>query len=197
MPKGRPREFDYDAALDKVLALFWRHGYDGVSIAAVSDALGISVPSIYAAFGNKENLFLKSVARYAQSAGHIYHESFKKKTAYAVAKAILEGEVALVTQKDKPNGCMMVNGALVTGPESEQISRQMAQMRQTAEGWMAARFKQAKKDGDLPPNADPKALAAYIMTVNSGLAVQARSGVSRRDLKRVVALALANWPQQT
>ena len=196
MPKGRPREFDVDQALDSALALFWRHGYEGVSIAAVSEALGISVPSIYAAFGNKEGLFLKSVERYAQRAGAIYHESFKKETAYEVAKAILEGEVDLVTQKDKPNGCMMVNGALVTGPESEGISRQMAAMRQTAEGWMADRFKQAQKDGDLPKHADPKALAAYIMTINSGLAVQARSGVAKKDLKKVIELALLNWPHR-
>ncbi len=195
MAKGRPREFDKEKALDIALELFWRHGYEGVSIAALANALGIKVPSLYAAFGNKESLFLKAVERYGQSAGHIYHESFKKKTAREVAQAILEGEVKLVTQKNRPNGCLMVQGALVTSPESEKISTMMAGMRGMAEKWMADRFKQAQKEGDLPADADPKALACYIMTINSGLAVQARSGVSKARLKQVVQIALQNWPK--
>ncbi len=193
-PKGRPREFDIEKALDAALLLFWRHGYEGVSIATLSKNLNISVPSLYAAFGNKETLFLKTVEHYAKDAGHIYHESFKKKTAYEVAKAILEGEVNLVTQKDKPNGCMMVQGALVTSPESEAISQRMAQMRLTAEGWMADRFRQAIKEGDLPASVDAKTLACLIMTINSGLAVQARSGVNKAQLKKVVSSLLEGWP---
>lgn len=193
-PKGRPREFDVEKAQDAALLLFWRHGYEGVSIATLAKTLNISVPSLYAAFGNKEELFLKAIERYARDAGHIYHESFRKETAYEVAKAILEGEVNLVTQKNKPNGCMMVQGALVTSPESERISEQMARMRLTAEGWMAERFRQSKKDGDLPASVDPKTLACLMMTINSGLAVQARSGVSKAQLKKTIAAFLECWP---
>jgi AcrR family transcriptional regulator len=195
MVKGRPREFDADKALNIALDLFWRHGYEGVSIAALANALKIKVPSLYAAFGNKESLFLKAIGRYSDQAGHIYHDSFKKKTAREVAQAILEGEVELVTQKNRPNGCLMVQGALVTSPESEKISSMMAGMRGMAEQWMADRFRQAQKEGDLPADADPKALACYIMTINSGLAVQARSGVSKKQLKQVVKIALQNWPK--
>lgn len=194
--KGRPREFDKEEALEIALKLFWRHGYEGVSITMLAEAMKIKIPSIYAAFGNKEALFLAAVKRYADQAGHIYHESFKKKTAYEVAKAILEGEVWLVTQKDKPNGCLMIQGAMATSPESEKISSMLADMRGMAEKWMADRFKQAKKEGDLPASADPVALACYIMTVNSGLAVQARSGVSKAQLKKVISIALQQWPKR-
>ena len=192
--KGRPREFDIKSALDTALLLFWRHGYEGVSISTLSKALKISIPSLYAAFGNKEGIFLKAVEHYAKDAGRIYHESFKKKTAYEVAKAILIGEVNLVTQKGKPNGCMMVQGALVASPKSEGLTHHMAQLRLTAEGWMEDRFRQAQKEGDLPPGADPKILACLVMTVNSGLAVQARSGVSKEQLHKVVVSFLEGWP---
>ncbi|MFZ4762202.1 MAG: TetR/AcrR family transcriptional regulator [Alphaproteobacteria bacterium] len=194
MPKGRPREFNIENALEIALRLFWQHGYEGVSIAALAEAIGIKAPSLYAAFGNKENLFWEAVRLYSDQAGHIYHESFKKKTARAVAEAILKGEVDLVTQRDKPNGCLMIQGALITSPESQKISTQMAKMIATAEGWMADRFRQAQKDGDLPKDADPQALACYIMTLNSGLAIQARNGASKKQLLKVVEIALQNWP---
>ncbi len=194
MAKGRPRNFDVDAALDVALRLFWTHGYEGVSVAKLAAAMGINVPSLYAAFGNKEQLFIKAVERYGCQNGGFYHRAFKLKTAREVAEYILEHEVKLVTMPDAPDGCLMVQGALVTSPESEAIRAMMASMRMTAERWMAERFAQAKKEGDLPADADPKALACYIMTVNSGIAVQAKSGVPRRMLKRVAALAMQQWP---
>lgn len=194
MAKGRPRQFDKDQALDTALQLFWQHGYEGVSVAMLADAMGIKVPSLYAAFGNKEDLFLQAVERYGALNGCMYHDSFKKKTARDVARAILDGKVELVTRQSTPNGCLMVQGALVTSPESEKIRRLMADMRGMAERWMKERFEQAQKDGDLSPDADPAALACYLMTVNSGLAVQAKSGVKRAQLKKVVDIAMRGWP---
>jgi AcrR family transcriptional regulator len=194
MTRGRPRQFDREKALDTALKLFWTHGYEGTSVALLAKEMGINLPSLYAAFGPKEALFLAAVERYANSAGEIYHRAFTKKTAREVAQAILEGEVNLVTQADKPNGCLMVQGALATSPESEAIACQMATMRATAEQWMAERFQQAKAEGDLPAHADPALLASYIMTLNSGIAVQAKSGVPRTELMKLVAFALQNWP---
>jgi AcrR family transcriptional regulator len=195
MARGRPRQFDKDAALDIALALFWRHGYEGVSVAMLAAAMSIRIPSLYAAFGSKESLFLAAVRRYSDFAGRIYHDAFALPTAREVAHAILLGEVDLVTQPNRPNGCLMVQGALVTSPQSEKIAELMGGMRLTAEGWMEARFRRAQADGDLARDADPKALACYVMTVNSGLAVQARSGVSREQLLAVVDIAMRAWPE--
>lgn len=194
MPRGRPRSFDRDAALDAALHLFWAHGYEGTSVAALAAAAGVNVPSLYAAFGNKEDLFIAAVERYGRLNEGLYLESFKHKAAYEVARAILTGEVALVTQKGCPDGCLMVQGALVTSPESEKIRKMMADLRRTAEKWMAERFARAQKEGDLPPDADPAALACYIMTVNSGIAVQAKSGVPKKELEKLVDIALRGWP---
>lgn len=194
MARGRPRDFDKAEALDMALKLFWRYGYEGTSVAMLAETIGVNVPSLYAAFGNKESLFLECVGRYSELNGAIYHESFKKETAREVARSILEGEVELVTRRGTPDGCLMVQGALATSPDSESIRKMMAGMRAKAEKWMAGRFQKAIDEGDLPPDSDPAALAGYLMTVNSGLAVQAKSGAKKKQLLKVVEIAMRNWP---
>lgn len=194
MPRGRPRNFDREEALDTALKLFWRHGYEGTSVAMLAKTIGVNVPSLYAAFVNKESLFVECIERYGELNGKMYHESFQKKKAREVARSILEEEVELITRRGTPDGCLMVQGALVTSPESESIRKMMAGMRGLAEKWMAERFEQAIDDGDLPSDADPAALACYLMTINSGLAVQAKSGVKKKQLLKVVEIAMRNWP---
>lgn len=194
MAKGRPRSFDVDKALDSALRLFWQHGYEGTSISQLASAMGVNVPSLYAAFGNKENLFAKVLHRYGELNGGMYHDSFKKKTSREVAEAILMGEVELVTRDETPDGCLMILGALLTSDESENVRKMMSDMRAMAEGWIRDRFVSAKKEGDLPADADPAALACYIMALNSGIAVQAKSGVNRAQLKKMVRVAIQNWP---
>lgn len=194
MSRGRPRQFDKEKALDTALKLFWEHGYEGTSIALLAASIGINVPSLYAAFGNKEALFLEAVKSYSAANGGFYHEALKKETAREVAQHILDHEVKLVTMPDAPDGCLMIQGALVTSPESEKIREMMAGLRRTAEKWMEERFVRARREGDLPADADPAGLACYLMALNSGIAVQAKSGASRRELKKVVDIAMRNWP---
>lgn len=194
MRTGRPRQFDREAALDIALKLFWQHGYEGASVAQLAKAMGINAPSLYAAFGCKETLFVEAVKRYGDLHCAFYPEVLAQETAYDVARKMLEEEVELITKHDHPNGCLIVLGALVTSPGSEAIRAQVSAMRNMGEQWLCDRFKRAKKEGDLPENADPAALACYIMTLNSGLAVQAKSGVSKKQLKQVVEIALRNWP---
>lgn len=194
MAKGRPRKFDTQEALKTALHLFWRHGFEGVSVAHLANSMGINVPSLYAAFGNKQELFLRTVELYGKTNANIYHPALQLPTAREVAYAVLMAEVDLVTNPNAPDGCLMVQGALVTSPESEGLAQLMAQMRATAETWLSDRFEQAKKDGDLPQSADPKALGCYIMTINSGIAVQARTGVKREDLLIVVEMAMKSFP---
>lgn len=194
MARGRPRQFDKEKALDTALKLFWTHGYEGTSIAFLAEQIGVKVPSLYAAFGNKEALFMAAIERYSELNGKMYHESFQKKTAREVVQAILDGEVELVTRRNSPDGCLMIQGALVTSPESEKLRTMMAGMRRMAEKWVEKRFIQAQQDGDLSKGADPAALACYIMALNSGIAVQAKSGATKKELQEVVKVAMQNWP---
>ncbi len=192
--KGRPRKFDKQQALDAALKLFWNHGYDNTSVAQLSDAMGIKPASIYAAFGSKEELFMAVVERYGELNGGLYAQSLVKPSAREVAESILTGEVELVTRKDWPDGCLVVQGALTTTPDSENIRQFMNGVRNIPVGWMRDRFVRAQEEGDLPPDADPETLAVYIMTVNCGLAVMARSGASREQLEQVVVQAMQSWP---
>jgi len=197
MQRGRPRNFDKTEALDTALKLFWQHGYEGTSMAMLTKTIGVNVASLYAAFGNKESLFVQCVERYSELNGELYHESLKKKTAHDVARSVLEAEVALVTRRGTPDGCLMIQGALATSPDAEKIRKMMAQMRAMAEKWMADRFRQAIDEGDLPSDTDPTALACYLMTINSGLAVQAKSGVGKKQLLKVVEIAMREWPSSS
>lgn len=194
MAKGRPRSFDKDEALDIALKLFWQYGYEGASISQLADAMGIKIPSLYAAFGHKENLFKQAVQRYGELNGKLYHDSFAKKTAKEVIQSILEGEVELVTRETCPDGCLVIQGALATSPASESVRKFMCELRAMAESWMRERFERARKEGDLPPEADPATLACYVMALNSGIAVQAKSGVGKERLIQVVRHVMESWP---
>lgn len=194
MARGRPRTFDKDQALDTALRLFWRHGYEGTSIALLASAIGVTVPSLYLAFGNKERLFLQAVAHYERYSGALYADAFARASARDVASAILFGEVDLVAGGDTPEGCLMVQGALATSPESEPVRQAMAKLRLAAEADVARRFERAAQEGDLPPQWSAGALASYVMTVAAGIAVQARTGLSRDALLGVAGMAMSIWP---
>src|SRR6202521_5231707 len=90
---GRPRAFDADGALDRALVIFWRNGYEGASLPALTQALGINRPSLYAAFGNKEAVFRKAVERYERGPASYTHKALKKPTAREVVEALLKGVV--------------------------------------------------------------------------------------------------------
>lgn len=193
-PRGRPLAFDQDKALDQALRLFWAHGYEGTSMAELTEALGINKPSIYAAFGNKEALFRKALAKYLKGPVAYVTSALQEPTAKKVAMTLLTNAVEVMTNPDNPCGCMVVQGALSCGPGAGLIQQELAGYRNRFEAVLAKRFEQAKTEGDLPEKADPVALAKYLATLHQGLSVQATSGASREALQAVVNMALKHWP---
>ncbi len=190
---GRPREFDTDEALERAMKLFWRQGYDGTSLADLTQELGITRPSLYAAFGSKEGLFLKALDLYEARAG--YREAaLTAPTARAYARALLEGAADLHGDKKNPPGCLGVQGALACAPQSDTVRLELIRRRKTGERIIRDRLKRAKAEGDLPPEADPADLARYLSIVIYGITVQAAGGATRKELRRVAELALKNWP---
>jgi AcrR family transcriptional regulator len=196
MTRGRPRAFDKTQALDTALRLFWRYGYEGTSIAAPAEQIGITMPSLYLAFGNKESLFMQAVEHYERYSGALYTDVLASPSAREVALGILQGEVELVAGGETPEGCLMVQGALATSPGAEKVRACLAEQRRKAQSLVAERFERARLEGDLPEGWEPQALASYIMTVASGMAVQAKSGASRQELLDVVETAMLIWPPQ-
>ena len=110
MAMGRPRAFDRDKALDQALHVFWERGYEGTSIADLTEAMGINPPSLYAAFGNKETLFREALDRYEARRDEIMAEAFAAPTAREAMTRLLEGTADRLSDKDKPRGCLMVQG---------------------------------------------------------------------------------------
>ena len=191
---GRPLEFDPRDALDKALELFWRHGYEGTSLTDLTKAMGIVRPSLYATFGSKEDLFRKVVDLYWSRHMGFARAAREKPTAREVVEALLFGFADAVTGCGTPAGCLGVNGALACSPASEDIQKELAARRTRDEAILRKRLERARSEGDLPKDVSPADLAKFIATVLRGMAVQAKSGASRQDLRRVAAMALRAWP---
>jgi AcrR family transcriptional regulator len=152
------------------------------------------VPSLYAAFGNKETLFRKALEHYLESPASYMTNALKEPTARQVAEKVLSGSIKLATMPGGAGGCLLVRGAIATGPANEAISQQLNACRATGETLMRTRFERAIAEGDLPPGADPVQLARYLMTLNCGFSVQAAGGASRTQLEEVAAMAMQSWP---
>ena len=194
MALGRPREFDLDQALENALHVFWEKGYEGASMAELTEAMGITKPSLYAAFGNKEELFRKALDRYLDGPAGYTKLALRQSTARAVVEALLYGEVDAVTDPECPAGCLSVNGALTGGVTAESIKQELRARRSDWEDDLRLRLEQAKTDGDLPATADATVLARYLTTMMQGIAVQAVGGTTREDLRKIAEMVLLTWP---
>ncbi|MES2013676.1 MAG: TetR/AcrR family transcriptional regulator [Pseudomonadota bacterium] len=193
-PRGRPLAFNQDDALESALQVFWLRGYEGASMAELVDALGINKPSIYAAFGNKEALFRKALAKYLAGPVAFIESVMHERTARKVAEKFLTGAAEFLTDHKHPMGCMIVQAALTCGKGSELIQQELIAYRKNLESSFEHRFELAKSQGDLPPDVQSADLAKYLATLHQGMSVQATSGASRDELLAIVKLALKNWP---
>lgn len=193
-PIGRPRGFDADEALERAMRVFWEQGYEGASLTALTSAMGITRTSMYAAFGNKEDLFRKALERYAEGPASYGAQAVREATARQVATVFLGGSVRATTHPDSPAGCLGVQGSLAAGDPGGNARDVLVAWRNEHTARLRDRFRQAVDEGDLPPGTDPGLLARYLMTVANGIAVQAASGASRDDLQLVADMAMQSWP---
>jgi AcrR family transcriptional regulator len=193
-PTGRPRGFDADEALERALLVFWEQGYEGASLATLTGAMGISTTSMYATFGNKEELFRKALERYTEGPGAYLADALEEPTALGVATAILAGTVRTTTRPTGPNGCLGVQGALATGDPGAEARKLLVAWRDNGYSDVRDRFARAVDDGDLPPETDPALLARYLTALAYGIAVQAAGGVGRDELREMADAALRAWP---
>lgn len=187
---GRPRSFDIDSALDRVLLVFWRKGFEGASLSDLTKAAGVNRPSLYAAFGDKQAVFRKALDRYLSGPAAYVQEALKEPTARAVVERLLRGAADLNTAPRNPGGCLTVQGALACGEAAGSIRQELIACRAAGEVALRRRLQCAKSEGDLPANVNPAELARYVATIIYGMAVQAAGGASRDKLQRVIDMAL-------
>ena len=190
MRMGRPREFDAETALDQAMEVFWRHGYEGATIAQLTEAMGINPPSLYACFGNKEGLLKAALDRYTKLRGVWMDEVVAAPTARDVAERMLMGIADKQTDPANPPGCLLVQGGIACGSGSENVPFELAARRAQNEDQLRDRFVRAKAEGDLKPSSDPAALARYVSAVSVGMGVMASSGSDREALRQVASVAV-------
>jgi AcrR family transcriptional regulator len=176
------------------MVVFWERGYDGVSLTDLTRAMGITKTSMYAAFGNKEDLFRKALERYAQGPASYSARALQEPTAREVATAYLNGSIQASTRAGSPAGCLGVQGFLAAEHIGQSAADALAAWRNARRAHLRDRFQRAIDEDDLPAGADPDTLAHYLLTIANGIAVQAATGATRDELQRIANAALHNWP---
>ena len=189
---GRPRAFDTERALDAAVEVFWRHGFEGASLAGLATAMGINKPSIYAAFGDKAQLFQAALRRYVERNMGYVVDALARPTARECAEAFLVGNAHAVTMPDRPHGCLSVQAAVIPGGSEEFAV--LAENRADIQDRFTQRFRRAVAEGDLPAEADPAELAGFLITIASGFAIRAADGTPRESLVAVARRAIAAFP---
>ena len=192
--RGRPREFDPEEALSAALTVFWRRGYEGASMAELTEAMGITKPSLYACFGNKESLFRKALDLYERDKLCYMTTALEAPTAKGVAERLLRGSLAIQTGTTDPHGCLGVISTVACAVQAESIRDEVIARRASSDAALLARLERARDEGDFPETIAPQALATYLSTVMQGMAVQASAGMSRGQLEQFVETTLAVWP---
>ncbi|WP_053064134.1 TetR/AcrR family transcriptional regulator [Caballeronia mineralivorans] len=182
-PRGRPRAFDREAVLRRAMEVFWTKGFDGCSMNDLVDAMDINSPSIYAAFGSKENLFREAIDLYAISEGAITRQAIKEHgNAREAIAAVFKQNIDMLTQAAAPRGCMVILGTVNIGVEHEELRAFLQSRTRNVANLIRERLAQSLADGELAADADTEALATLCVTVLSGLSVQAHNGVARQTL---------------
>ncbi|MEV0373059.1 TetR/AcrR family transcriptional regulator [Streptomyces sp. NPDC050636] len=191
-PKRSRRAFDRDQALAAALREFWTHGYETTSIASLTEAMGINPPSLYAAFGDKRQLFDEAVQLYV----HTYAAPpLQGPDARSAIAAILRHLAADYTDPSHPPGCLIITSATNCAPGSQDVKAKLRAMREETKASIAARIHADIDGGRLPADMDADGLAAFYAAVIQGMNQQACDGATRQTLERVVDTAMAAWPE--
>jgi len=192
--RGRPREFDPEEALAAALNVFWRRGYEGASMAELTEAMGITKPSLYACFGNKEALFRKALDLYERDKLCYIKTALEAPTAKGVAERLLRGSLAMQCGSTDPQGCLGVISTVACTVQAESIRDDVIARRASSDAALLERFERARAEGDFPESIDAQALVTYLSAVMQGMAVQAGAGTPHDRLEQLVETTLAVWP---
>ena len=194
LKKGRPRKFDRNDALEKAMYVFWSKGFENTSMPNLIEAMKINSPSIYAAFGSKEKLFLEAAELYSNTeGGRIWASMQTHPSARKAIERMLEVSVEEFSRADRPNGCMIVLGSLHHEGGNDDIRNALQTRRIQCLSMVHARLIEDVNEGLLPEGPDWQSIAAYYVTLQQGLSIQARDGATREALMAVVKCAMLSW----
>jgi AcrR family transcriptional regulator len=193
--RGRPREFCPDAALAAALRVFWTKGYEGASLTDLTEGMGITRPSLYAAFGNKESLFRQALDLYERDKLAYIGEAMKEPTARAVAEYLLRGAIETATGGES-RGCMGVIASVACQAVEPSIRDDINERAEKAKRLIVDRMQEAIDAGEFAAPVHAEAITRYLLAIMQGMSVQAQSGATREELVEVADAALAGWPSR-
>lgn len=193
MKAGRPKEFDIEKALNSALKVFWSKGYEAASLQDLTSAMGINRPSLYATYGNKEELFRKALDCYFNNRKAVIDNALNQPTTYKVIECLLYEFAESNVASNNPPGCLVVQSALVSGEKADCIRKELISRRLSIEKALCDRFEQAKNEGDFPETIEPVDFARYIATISQGMSIQAANGASSEQLRKIVEIVLKQF----
>jgi AcrR family transcriptional regulator len=193
-PRGRPRGFDRDQALAQAMKVFWEKGYEGASMQDLLAAMNLSSPSLYAAFGDKEGLFVEAVERYVESVRQEC-ECSGEHTARESIEWILTELAGIFTDRSHPPGCLAIVAFMTATASSPRIQKMLAQQRAETRGRFRSIIEQGVNKGELPRDTDALDLTDFYLAKNSRMTKHAREGASRKTLLGMVQTAMRAWPE--
>lgn len=196
-PRGRPRAFDREEALGLARRTFWKLGYEGASICDLTEAMGITPQSLYAAFKSKADLYRESLEQYRRTDGaYVWRAIDEEPTAAAAFRRILGEAARQYARRDLPPGCMMSTGITSCAEENRAIAEHVTKMRQDALARFRARIEKDIAEGKVPAGLDSLAIARFLQAVIQGLSIQARDGAGEADLSAVADIAADQLDRQ-
>ena len=175
--------------------VFWERGYEAASVADLTAAMGITPPSLYTAFGDKEHLFLEAIEAYGKGPGGFGARALAEEpTARQAVQRLLEEGAVELTRDCQPHGCMMVTATTNCSVAAEHIQAALAKRRALYVKDMQHRIQRGIDNGELPPGTDAYDLANFYTMVYQGMSMQAKDGASRESLLASARMAMRSWP---
>ncbi len=196
--RGRPLSFDRQHALQEAMKLFWERGYEGTSFDELIARMSISPSSFYNSFGSKEQLYREATDCYISGPGgwfaRVLSEPVEVRTAF---EHLIEAAVSMLTSEEFPCGCMISLEGTHLPPSLDSVRQSLMTSRAVSEHMLADRLRRGIADGEISPQTDVNALAAFFSALFRGMAVQARDGASQERLLQIGRLAMRAWPADT
>lgn len=175
------------------MELFWQHGYEGVSVKMLTDRLGITPTSLYAAFGSKEELFDAAIEMYDPPGATPTDHALSIRNVREAVEALLRNNAAAYVDPGTPTGCMIVLSAVNLGVSHHRVGEKLTARRQRDLNKIRSRIQRGQDEGELPPGLDAEQAAGFLHTMLHGLSIQARDGISQEQAVAIVDAAMHGW----
>ena len=179
---GRPKSFDPDEALDRAVEMFWEHGYEGVDVEQIAQAVNVTKPALYREFGDKPTLMLRAIERYSASYLAPIMIAFQSETDIRKALTGFCEAIVINATDERRSGCMMAAAAMGKSARVDEIRSYVAKGFNDSADLFAKRFESEARAGRLGRETSSKVRARALVDLLQGLQLRAKAGISREQL---------------